>query len=98
MAKAKAAKKGAKTTRPAARPKKAKAAAKKPVARTSSASSRPVLQRPSASGSKSSGPRSAAVFHAERKHCIATDPFGDPCQTSPRYGSKYCAAHSHLDH
>lgn len=34
---------------------------------------------------------------AERRHCAATDPFGDPCQSAPRLPSAYCTIHSYLD-
>lgn len=33
----------------------------------------------------------------ERRHCIAMDPFGGPCQSAPRLPSKYCTIHSYLD-
>lgn len=43
-------------------------------------------------------PRPVASAKAPvRRACAARDPFGDPCQSSPRLPSKYCTIHSYLD-
>jgi hypothetical protein len=41
-------------------------------------------------------PRSPPLAVA-RSHCIATDPFGDPCQSARRLPSQYCTIHSYLE-
>jgi hypothetical protein len=85
----KAAKKTAKTARKAA-PAKARKTAKK-AAKPSKKTARRAAPRPAKSPRVPAG--SAA---APRTVCIALDPFGDPCQNTPRLGSKYCGVHSHL--
>lgn len=41
--------------------------------------------------------RPAAAKGPVRAACHAKDPFGDPCQSSPRPGSQYCTIHSYLE-
>lgn len=33
----------------------------------------------------------------QRRPCAAQDPFGGPCQSSPRPGSAFCTIHSYLE-
>ena len=82
-------KKSSRPPRPAARSRKAKPAkkaAKSKAARTKAA--KPAVK--AASKGKGAGT-------PERRHCVAVDPFGDPCQSAPRVPSKYCTIHSYLD-
>jgi hypothetical protein len=81
----KAAKKAAKASKKAA-PKGKKAARAAPAKARKAAKAAP---RPAAG-------KAAQAAAAPRTVCIALDPFGDPCQNTPRLGSKYCGVHSHL--
>lgn len=65
-----------------AAPKKAAKAAKRAKPKAAKAASKPSA-KPGAKPAKT--------------HCAAMDPFGAPCQSIPRYGSKYCTIHSYLD-
>lgn len=46
---------------------------------------------------KARKPAPASARQDGKRHCAATDPFGDPCQSAPRLPSKYCTIHSYLD-
>lgn len=59
-------------------------------------------RRPAAKAAKKASKRPAPLGKAGRGpdtriRCAATDPFGGPCQNTPRLGSKYCGVHSHLE-
>lgn len=41
--------------------------------------------------------KASAAGKPARRGCAAMDPFGGPCQSQPRPGSKYCTIHSYLD-
>lgn len=87
---AKRATKGKAKSSKAAKAKPAKAKASKPKAsKSSSKASKSTSGRPSRP--------SGGTTEKERRHCVATDPFGDPCQSAPRLPSKYCTIHSYLD-
>lgn len=75
-------KKSSRPPRPAARSRSAKPAKKAAKAKA----------KPAAKAAKGKAPGTP-----ERRHCIAVDPFGDPCQSAPRLPSKYCTIHSYLD-
>lgn len=76
---------------PARKAKKtAKKAAKKAApSKTSRKAAKPKAAKRAAPGKAPAKPQKA--------HCAATDPFGQPCQSIPRYGSAYCTIHSYLD-
>jgi len=82
----KASKKTARKAAPSRKPARASKASRRPAPK-SKASSRP-SKRPTARAL--GGPDT-------RIRCSATDPFGGPCQNTPRLGSKYCGVHSHLE-
>lgn len=84
------------------RAKKAKTTSKKAAKKAKAARpARPVRKAKVAKSAKpargkaSKKPVKGAVH--EKRHCTATDPFGDPCQSAPRLPSKYCTIHSYLD-
>lgn len=85
---AKRSKKSSKAPKKAARKapaRKAPKATRRPASKAAKKSSRPAAR---AKGGK--GPDT-------RIRCAATDPFGGPCQNTPRLGSTYCGVHSHLE-
>jgi hypothetical protein len=81
------------------RGKKAKSASTKKSARPV----RPAAGTRKGKPAKKAAPKAKAAAKGkapatpERRHCIAVDPFGDPCQSAPRVPSKYCTIHSYLD-
>lgn len=76
---------------------KSKASAKRAVTRRAT----PAKGRANGSARRASQvvarPKAAAQATNGRRHCAATDPFGDPCQSVPRLPSKYCTIHSYLE-
>jgi hypothetical protein len=86
---------------------KAKTAAKKTKTSTSKgrkvAKAKPAKpaaakgKAPKGAKGKASKAKATAPAKHEKAHCAAMDPFGAPCQSIPRYGSKYCTIHSYLD-
>lgn len=86
-----------------AKPSKAKPA--KAVAKSSKAApaaKRPSTRKPAAKAPAPAKPRNVATkgkptpASAASRGCPASDPFGAPCQNTPRLGSRYCGIHSHL--
>jgi len=75
----------------------------KPKARKSKGPSKAKAARPARKAKPANKPRAAAKPAAPAKSpaghtlCAATDPFGGPCQNTPRRPSKYCVIHSYLD-
>jgi len=75
--------------RPAARSRAAKPAKKAAKSKPSQAKAAKPMAKAASKGKAAGTP--------ERRHCIAVDPFGDPCQSAPRLPSKYCTIHSYID-
>ena len=83
-------KRSGKPARKATAPKKAARKASKKAPKASKGARKSA--RPARSAKAPSRPtRSAAGT------CPALDPFGDPCQNTPRLGSRYCGVHSYLE-
>ena len=78
--------------------------AAKPAKTAKRTAKAPKASKAAKASAKSPGPRPApkgkatpATGREGRIGCAATDPFGGPCQNTPRLGSKYCGVHSHLE-
>lgn len=100
-----------KRAQPAKRAKPSKVA--RPVAKAKGTATTPAKGRaPTAKGRASTAtavkkgangkarPRKAPPVAApvrQRRICTAQDPFGGPCQSSPRPGSPFCTIHSYLE-
>ena len=72
----------------------------KKAAKKSSRPARPAAGKAKPAAAKAKPAKAAKAkkgAKAEKRHCAATDPFGDPCQSVPRMGSTYCTIHSYLD-
>lgn len=70
-----------------------KASAKRTLAKAPATKSKAGTGKPTPRAAAKPVPAAAPA----RAHCLATDPFGDPCQSSPRPPSRYCTIHSFLD-
>lgn len=84
------------------RGKKAKSASKKKSARPPRPKARSAQPKKAAKAKGKTSvakavPKGKSSGAPKRRHCIAVDPFGDPCQSAPRLPSKYCTIHSYLD-
>jgi hypothetical protein len=66
------------------------AAAKRPAKRVPVKAAKPARRAKAVRKPATKAPRAHAG-------CLALDPFGAPCQNTPRVGSRYCGIHSHLE-
>lgn len=77
------------------------AARKSPKAQAKTKGSKKAARKRSLTGQKESGKarpvRAQGADKRNRPACPATDPFGGPCQSTPRPPSRYCTMHSYLD-
>ncbi|MEK6975513.1 MAG: hypothetical protein AABY18_04130 [Candidatus Thermoplasmatota archaeon] len=94
----KKAKSSSKAKKTSARPARSKAKPRQvPAAKSAKKATKP---KATAKGKTAPAAKAASKGKAagtERRHCAATDPFGDPCQSAPRMQSTYCTIHSYLD-